>query len=54
MLTQTRPGARGALLCHAAIPLAEFGSSWPDGVPLQTHTMVRTTSSATSTWRASS
>ncbi len=39
LLAQTRPGARGALLCHAAIPLSEFGGSWPDGVPLQIHTM---------------
>ena len=39
MLAQTRPGARGALLLHAAVPLAEFGGSWPEGVPLQVHTM---------------
>jgi dienelactone hydrolase len=39
MLAQTRPGARGALLLHAAIPISEFGSSWPQGVPLQIHTM---------------
>ena len=39
MLAQTRPGARGALLLHAAIPLSEFGGSWPEGVPLQVHTM---------------
>ena len=39
MLAQTRPGARGALLLHAAIPLSEFGGSWPPGVPLQIHTM---------------
>jgi dienelactone hydrolase len=38
-LAQTRPGARGALLMHAAIPASEFGSSWPQGVPLQIHTM---------------
>jgi dienelactone hydrolase len=38
-LAQTRPGARGALLLHAAIPLSEFGGSWPQGVPLQIHTM---------------
>jgi dienelactone hydrolase len=37
MLAQTRPGARGALLFHGAIPAAEFGA-WPDGVPLQVHT----------------
>jgi dienelactone hydrolase len=39
MLAQTRPGARGALLFHAAIPLSEFGGSWPVGAPLQMHFM---------------
>ena len=39
MLAQTRPGARGALLFHAAIPTAELGGPWPQGVPLQIHTM---------------
>jgi dienelactone hydrolase len=39
LLAQTRPGARGALLFHAAIPTAEFGGPWPQGVPLQIHTM---------------
>jgi dienelactone hydrolase len=39
MLAQTRPGARGALLLHAALPLSEFGGSWPKGVPLQIHLM---------------
>jgi dienelactone hydrolase len=38
-LAQNRPGAKGALLFHAAFPLAEFGGSWPPGVPLQIHTM---------------
>jgi dienelactone hydrolase len=38
-LAQTRPGAKGALLFSAAIPLSEFGDSWPDGVPLQIHLM---------------
>ena len=38
-LAQTRPGARGAVLMHAAIPIEEFGGSWPDGVPLQIHVM---------------
>jgi dienelactone hydrolase len=38
-LAQTRSGARGALLFHAAIPTAEFGGPWPAGVPLQIHTM---------------
>ena len=39
MLTQSKPGARGLLLLHTAIPLSEFGGSWPEGVPLQIHTM---------------
>jgi len=39
MLAQTRLGARGALLFHAAIPLSEFGGSWPQGAPLQIHFM---------------
>ena len=38
-LAQTRPGAKGALLLHSSVPLAEFGGRWPDGVPLQLHTM---------------
>jgi dienelactone hydrolase len=36
-LAQTRPGARGALLFYACVPVTEFGSSWPDGVPVQIH-----------------
>ena len=39
MLAQTRSGARGALLFHAAFPASEFGGSWPPGVPLQIHMM---------------
>jgi dienelactone hydrolase len=38
---QTRPGARGALLYEACIPLTgewAFGP-WPDGVPVQIHGM---------------
>jgi dienelactone hydrolase len=38
-LAQTRPGARGALLCHAAVPTSVFGASWPEGVPVQIHLM---------------
>jgi dienelactone hydrolase len=38
MLAQTRPGAKGALLFHAAFPPSEFGP-WPQGVPLQIHMM---------------
>jgi dienelactone hydrolase len=40
-LAQTRPGARGAVLCYSALPLGEWGdnwpSAWPDGVRLQLH-----------------
>ena len=39
MLAQTRPGAKGALLFHACIPVSEFGSAWPQGVPVQIHAM---------------
>ena len=35
-LTQTRPGARGALLIAAAAPARWFGE-WPAGVPAQIH-----------------
>ncbi|SKC52190.1 dienelactone hydrolase family protein [Krasilnikoviella flava] len=35
-LTQTRPGATGALFVDACLPVEEFGS-WPDGVPVQVH-----------------
>jgi dienelactone hydrolase len=38
-LAQTRPGAKGALLFHAAFPPSEFGGSWPQGVRLQIHMM---------------
>jgi dienelactone hydrolase len=38
-LAQTRPGAKGAVLMHAAVPTSEFGGEWPAGVPLQMHTM---------------
>jgi dienelactone hydrolase len=38
-LAQTRPGARGALLCYACVPVSEFSASWPDGVPVQVHGM---------------
>ena len=36
-LAQTRAGVVGALLYYAALPAAEFGSAWPDGVALQIH-----------------
>ena len=38
-LAQTRAGARGALLFYSAVPVSEFGGSWPDGVPVQVHAM---------------
>ena len=38
-LAQTRPGARGALLFYSCVPTSEFGSAWPDGVPVQIHGM---------------
>jgi hypothetical protein len=40
-LAQTKPGARGAVLVYAALPLGEWGDNWPaewpGGVPLQIH-----------------
>ncbi len=38
-LAQTRTGARGALLFYACVPVSEFGTSWPQGVPVQVHGM---------------
>jgi dienelactone hydrolase len=38
-LAQTRPGARGAVLCFACVPAEEFGGPWPSGVGLQVHGM---------------
>lgn len=38
-LTQTRPGALGALLLSACVPTSEFEAPWPDGVPVQIHMM---------------
>ena len=38
-LAQTRPGARGALLFHGCVSPSEFGTSWPEAVPLQIHMM---------------
>ena len=39
LLAQTRTGARGAVLMESCVPPSEFGSSWPDGVPVQVHGM---------------
>jgi dienelactone hydrolase len=36
-LAQTRPGARGALLMSACLPISEFGDGWPAGVPVHVH-----------------
>jgi dienelactone hydrolase len=40
-LAQTRPGASGAVLCYSALPLGEWGdtwpATWPDGVRVQLH-----------------
>jgi dienelactone hydrolase len=38
-LAQTRPGARGALLFHACVPVSYFGRNWPAEVALQVHAM---------------
>lgn len=38
-LAQARPGARGALLFYACLPVSEFGPSWSAGVPVQIHAM---------------
>jgi dienelactone hydrolase len=39
MLAQTRPSAKGAVFVHSCVPPAEFGSTWPQAVPLQIHMM---------------
>ena len=36
-LAQTRPGARGALLYHEAIPMEVTGAPWPTVLPVQVH-----------------
>lgn len=38
-LAQQRPGARGVLLYHGAVPVTVFGHGWPADVPLQAHVM---------------
>jgi dienelactone hydrolase len=38
LLAATRPGAKGLVLLHAAIPVEEFDvPAWPAGVPVQVH-----------------
>lgn len=39
MLAQARPGAKGALLFEACLPVSMFGGAWPQGVPVQVHGM---------------
>ncbi len=39
MLTQTRPGAKGAVLFHGYHSIGECPVAWPDHVPLQVHRM---------------
>jgi dienelactone hydrolase len=39
MLAQTKPGAAGALLFSACVPVSEFGEVWPANVPVQVHAM---------------
>lgn len=38
-LAQTRAGALAALFFHSALPVSEFGTEWPKGVPVQIHAM---------------
>jgi dienelactone hydrolase len=38
-LAQNRPGAKGALLFYACVPLKYFGGTWPANVPAQIHGM---------------
>lgn len=38
-LAQTRPGARGAVLISACLPLGIYGDTWPADVPVQIHGM---------------
>jgi dienelactone hydrolase len=38
-LAQSRPGAWGALFFYSCVPPSEFGSGWPEDVPVQIHGM---------------
>ncbi len=38
-LAETRPGALGALLFDACLPVTEFAAAWPRGVPVEIHAM---------------
>lgn len=38
LLAATRPGARGAILMHAPLPIRDLGwTKWPKGAPVQVH-----------------
>jgi dienelactone hydrolase len=38
LLAATRPGARGAILMHAPLPIRDLGwTKWPESVPVQVH-----------------
>ena len=37
MLAQTREDACGALLIDSCLPVSEFGTEWPENVPVQIH-----------------
>jgi dienelactone hydrolase len=39
ILAQTRPGARGAVLCYGFTTPTELGSEWPASLPVQIHAM---------------
>ncbi len=39
LLGQTRAGARGVVLLHGCVPVAEFSSTWPGEVAVQIHAM---------------
>ncbi len=38
-LTQTRPGATGAVFVGSCVPVDYFAPAWPEGVPAQIHGM---------------
>ena len=38
-LAQTRAGALGALFFHSCLPVSEFGTAWPQDLPVQIHAM---------------
>ena len=38
-LAQTRSGGLGAIFLYSCLPISEFGSSWPENVPVQIHAM---------------